>query len=267
MTPSNNTDKQREAPSWAQIVRASAFWLVFAASTIAIGIAAGIIGWFLPSRRAYRFGYWWCWINIQAARWLCGLSWRIRGREAIPDHAVVFLAKHQSIWETMALVVLLPEHVHVLKRELLRVPFFGWGLAALRPIAIDRSAGRTAVDQLRLQGRDQLESGRSVMIFPEGTRVHPGETARYRAGGAILAADTGTPIVPIAHNAGEFWSRDTRVPRAGVVDVVVGEPIEPGARSPEELNEAARTWIEARMAELPGSGAALHSDDREGVKR
>jgi len=267
MTPSTNAHTGPGAPSWTQGLRAAAFWLVFAASTIVIGVVAGIVGWFLPSRRAYRFGYWWCWINIHAVRWLCGLSWRIRGRETIPDRAVVFLAKHQSIWETMALVVLLPEHVHVLKRELLRVPFFGWGLAALRPIAIDRSAGRTAADQLRLQGRAQLETGRSVMIFPEGTRVRPGETARYRVGGAILAADTGTPIVPIAHNAGEFWSRDTRVPRAGVVDVVVGEPIEPADRAPEVLNEAARTWIEARMAELPGSGAALHSDDRHGVER
>lgn len=249
------------------VARGAAFWVVFAANTILLGIVAGVVGWFLPSRRAYRFGYWWCLINVYAARWICGLSWRIHGVETIPARGVVFLAKHQSIWETMALVVLLPEHVHVLKRELFRVPFFGWGLAALRPIAIDRSAGRTAVEQLLSQGRSQLEAGRSVMIFPEGTRVRPGETARYRAGGAILAVETRAPIVPIAHNAGELWSRDTRLPRAGVVDIIVGQPIDPAARTPEVLNEAVRTWIEARMAELPGAGAARHADDRAGVQR
>ncbi|PSQ92360.1 MAG: 1-acyl-sn-glycerol-3-phosphate acyltransferase [Proteobacteria bacterium SW_6_67_9] len=243
-------------PAPGQRARAALFWLVFAANTIVIGIVAGVVGWLLPSRRAYRFGYWWCWLNLHAARWIGGLAWRVQGREAIPERAVVFLSKHQSIWETMALVVLLPEHVHVLKRELLRVPFFGWGLAALRPIAIDRSAGRDAVDQLRLQGRAQLAAGRSVMVFPEGTRVRPGATARYRPGGAILAAETATPMVPIAHNAGELWSRDTWVPRAGVVDVIVGAPIDPAGRSPEVLNEAVSTWIEARMGELPGAGAA-----------
>ncbi len=251
-TPTESPSRGRRWP-W---LRAGLFWLYFGANTLVLGTAAALFGWLLPARRAYRFGWLWSVLNIHGLRWIVGIDWRITGRDPIPDRAVVFLAKHQSIWETMGLVMLLPEHVHVLKRELLRVPFFGWGLAALRPIAIDRRAGRAAADQLREQGAAQLATGRSVLVFPEGTRVQPGASARYRAGGALLAVDTGTPVVPVAHNAGECWPRGALVPRAGVVDIVVGPAIDPTGHTVESLNSQVRDWIEARMAELPGAGAA-----------
>jgi 1-acyl-sn-glycerol-3-phosphate acyltransferase len=140
--------------------------------------------------------------------------------------------------------------VHVLKRELLKVPFFGWGLAAIRPIAIDRAAGRAAVEQLTSQGRERLRSGRCVMIFPEGTRVRPGETQRYRMGGAVLASETNAPVVPVAHNAGELWPRHSFIKWPGEITVAIGPPIDTTGKTADQINTEAREWIESRMASM-----------------
>ena len=243
-------------PPLSLYVRAAAFWVVFALATIVIGLWVATAGWLFPPDRRYRMARAWCVIQVHALRRLCGLRWRIEGLENVPAEPVVFFAKHQSTWETLALVVFLPHHVHVLKRELFRVPFFGWGLAAVRPIGIDRGAGRAAVEQLVSQGRAQLAAGRCVMIFPEGTRVLPGRSERYRVGGAVLAGRTGARVVPIAHNAGEFWPRHSFVKWPGTVDVVIGEPIETAGREPEAINAEVRAWMDRQMARIEGQGPA-----------
>ena len=248
-------------PPLTVYLRSSLYWIVFAVSTIVFGFVIGALGWLMPARRGYALARAWCIVNVWALRVLCGVRWRVEGRAHIPREPHVFFAKHQSTWETMALVMLLPAQVHVIKRELLKIPFFGWGHAALRPIAIDRAAGRAAVEQMVAQGRERLDSGWSVMIFPEGTRVLPGRTARYRMGGAILAAETGVCVLPVAHNAGEFWPRHSFVKWPGTITVVIGPPIATAGKTPDAINAEARQWLETTMERIQGAGPCAPPGD------
>ena len=163
------------------------------------------------------------------------------------------LAKHQSSWETFFFLQLFPPQVWLLKRELFRIPFFGWGLAMLRPIAIDRADKLSALRQLVQQGRERLARGLWIVIFPEGTRTRPGEVLPYARGGALLAVKTNTPVLPIAVNSGYFWPRDTFLKRAGTITVSIGKPIDPKGMKPEELNQHVQNWIESEMQRLPSS--------------
>ena len=151
---------------------------------------------------------------------------------------------------------ILPPHVWVLKRELLWVPFFGWGLAMLSPIAIDRSAGVRALRQTLDQGRERLKQGFSIVIFPEGTRTAPGKRGKYHSGGAWLAVQTGAPVLPIAHNAGEFWRRNAFLKYPGLVTVSIGAPIQPQEMSAEALNQQVENWIESEMQRITTHGPA-----------
>lgn len=245
-------------PPFMLYLRATAFWAVFIVYTLLFGILFNAVGWALSHDRRYVLTRSWCAFAIHLLRLTCGVRWRLEGAANIPDtdRPRIFFSKHQSTWETLALVMLLPPHVHVLKRELLRIPLVGWGLRLIGEIAIDRAAGRVAIRQLVNQGRQRLAAGRSVMIFPEGTRVRPGHTARYRVGGAILAAETGVPVVPIAHNAGEFWPRHSYVKWPGEITVVVGPEIATAGKPPEEINDEAREWIENEMTRISGRGPA-----------
>jgi 1-acyl-sn-glycerol-3-phosphate acyltransferase len=243
-------------PPASVYLRSSAYWAVFAVTTIVFGLVIGTIGWLLPSAWSYALARTYCWLNMHALRLICGLRWRLHGAEHIPATPHIFFAKHQSTWETMALVMLLPPQVHVIKRELLKVPFFGWGHATLRPIAIDRAAGRAAVTQVATQGRERLASGWCVMIFPEGTRLLPGAEARYRMGGAILASESGVAVIPVAHNAGEFWPRHSFVKWPGTIDVVIGPPIDTAGQSPEAINTAVRAWMDSTMTAIERRGPA-----------
>jgi len=197
------------------------------------------------------------WANMIIA-WLrlsCGLRHRVVGLENLPPEPCVILSKHQSAWETIAYQCIFPAQAWVLKRELLWIPFFGWGLAATRPVAIDRKAGVRALDEVVKQGRERLRGGRHVVVFPEGTRMLPGERGRYNPGGAMLASKAGVPVVPVAHNSGSFWSRRGVLKRPGVIEVRVGPPIETAAKRAKQINAEAEAWIEAQMAELE---AGLH---------
>jgi 1-acyl-sn-glycerol-3-phosphate acyltransferase len=204
----------------------------------------------LPPLVRYRFIIQWPRMQIWLLRRLCRLDYRVEGRENLPPGPAIILCKHQSAWETLALELIFPPVTWVLKRELLRIPFFGWALALLRPIAIDRSVGRGAVQQVIQQGRQRLAAGLWVLIFPEGTRIPPGTRGRYRLGGAVLAVETGRPVVPVAHNAGSYWPRRGFIKRPGVIRVVIGPVIESRGHSAAEINARAERWIEDTMLRL-----------------
>jgi len=221
--------------------------------SVTIYALLSLLTWPFPPLVRYRFISQWARFHIWLLKVLCGLRYRVEGREHLPHgRTAVVLAKHQSSWETLAFQQIFPPQVWVLKQELLWVPFFGWGLALLDPIAIDRGAGRKAVQQIIEQGRQRLESGRWVVVFPEGTRVAPGTRKRYAMGGAILAAETGYPVVPVAHNAGSFWPRRGFRKRPGTIRVVIGPVIDSHGRSAEEIRRQAEEWIENTMAGLEG---------------
>ena len=196
-----------------------------------------------------RFVIWWL-------RVTCGLTHRVTGLENLPQRPSVILSKHQSAWETIAFQLIFPAQAWVLKRELLWIPFFGWGLAATQPIAIDRRYGMRALETVISAGVQRLREGRWVVVFPEGTRLSPGKRRRYNVGGATLAAKAGVPVVPVAHNSGTFWPRRGLVKRPGVIDVVIGHPIEPDGRGPKQVNAEVEAWIEETMAGLECTSAA-----------
>jgi 1-acyl-sn-glycerol-3-phosphate acyltransferase len=186
-------------------------------------------------------------------RWLklsCNLDYRIVGTENIPSHACVILSKHQSAWETIAFQTIFPPQIWVLKRSLLLIPFFGWALWALKSIAIDRSAGREALKQLVSQGKDRLALGLSVVVFPEGTRVAPGSKGKYHIGGAWLATHTGATVVPVAHNAGIYWRKNSFLKYPGTITVSIGKPIDTAGMKADELNRVVEEWIEAEMSRM-----------------
>ncbi len=192
---------------------------------------------------------------IWLARWVLGIRYVVEGREHLPSQPAIILAKHQSAWETVAFLFLFPPVAPVIKQELLKVPFFGWAFRLLSPIAIDRSAGREALKQIVSQGRDKLAQGFWVLVFPEGTRVAPGEKGRYGIGGAWLAAETGAPIVPVAHNAGEVWPKNAFIKHPGTVTVRIGPVIGSTNKSAAELTRAVEAWIETEMTRLPPAAA------------
>jgi 1-acyl-sn-glycerol-3-phosphate acyltransferase len=209
----------------------------------------------LPLASRYRVISQWARLMVKAAEVVCGIRYRVIGREHVPDEACILLSNHQSAWETFAFQVIFPPQVWVLKRELLWIPFFGWGLAMLAPIAIDRSAGTRALRQTYEQGQDRLARGFWIVIFPEGTRVDPGADRPYQSGGAWLAAKTGAKIVPVAHNAGRCWPRNAWIKRPGVITVSIGEPIDPQGMGAGELNARVERWIKSQQRELDREAA------------
>jgi 1-acyl-sn-glycerol-3-phosphate acyltransferase len=204
----------------------------------------------LPPIRRYRITSGWAHIMLFLLRLICGIRYRIKGVEHIPAVPSIILSKHQSAWETLAFQQIFPAQVWVLKKELLRVPFFGWGLALTSPIAIDRSSRKAALKQIVEQGKDRLKQGFWIVIFPEGTRIAPGKKGKYGIGGAWLATHTGAPVVPVAHNAGEFWGRNSFLKLPGTITVSIGEPIHPAGMEPGDLNTRVEAWIEAEVIRI-----------------
>ena len=218
-------------------------------STVIVATVALLL-FLLPFRYRFAFIRTFAVLNVSLLKHLCGLNYEIEGQENIPEETAIIFSKHQSTWETMALQLIFPPQTFVVKRELMRIPFFGWGLSVLNPIAIDRSSGRNAVKQIVSQGIDRLKAGIWIVIFPEGTRVRPGQKIRYKMGGAILAAESGYPIVPVAHNSGEFWPKKQFLKKPGTIKLVIGPPITTKDRKPEEILAEAETWIETTMARI-----------------
>lgn len=240
-------------------LRSLVFQAWFFATVIVFASLAALLGPFPGA--SFRVARGWCLNMLIAGKYLCGLDYFIEGTENIPDKPSVILIKHSSVWEAYAQVVIFPRQCWVLKRELLSVPFFGWGLRALKPIAINRGAGGTAVRQVIEQGRSRLAEGIWVTVFPEGTRVAPGATKKYGISGAALAHDTGVPVVPVAHNAGDYWPRRSLLKRPGLIRVCIGPAIDGSAQSPKETNALVQAWIEAKMGEISESYKPEGADD------
>ena len=203
----------------------------------------------------YRFRWWlcvtWCRLAVWGAKFFCGIRVEVEGEENVPETPSVILIKHTSTLETLWQVTYFPQATWVLKREILWAPFFGWAIGlALEPIAIDRKAGSSAVKQVIRQGREKLASGVWVTIFPEGTRMPPGQTRKYGISGAALAEGANVPIVPVAHNAGDIWTRRSFTKKPGTVRFVIGPPIDPAGRPPKETNLIVQNWIENKMHEI-----------------
>ena len=205
-----------------------------------------------PAAARYRFITTWSRLMLAGAETILGIRYRVLGAENVPAPPFIVLAKHQSAWETLAFQVIFPRQVWVVKRELLWIPFFGWGLAMLAPISIDRASGPRALNQLLEQGRERLARRYCIVIFPEGTRIAPGRRGKYQVGGAWLAVKTATPVVPVAHNACELWRRRAFVKRPGEVTVSIGAPIDPRQLTPDELNRRVEDWIEGEMQRIGG---------------
>ena len=182
-----------------------------------------------------------------ALRVLCGVRYTVEGRENLPDGNHVILMKHSSTWETFGIMILFPPLVWVMKREILWIPFVGWGCLLASCIAIDRKAGASAVNQVVVQGKDRVARGAWILVFPEGTRMTAGETRRYGSSGTLLAAQEGRKIVPVAHNAGYFWPRRGVLKKRGTIRVIIGAPIDPTGRDVRDVNNEAQAWIESHV--------------------
>jgi 1-acyl-sn-glycerol-3-phosphate acyltransferase len=203
----------------------------------------------LPAKARWRVISGWARLVIWLAKVIAGIRYSIEGSEHLPSQPAIILAKHQSAWETIAFQLIFPPQVQVLKRELLWIPFFGWGLALMSPIAINRSRGRGALKRMAERGAVRIAQGFWILIFPEGTRVSPGKRVKYHVGGAWLACRLGVPVVPVAHNAGTYWGKNEFIKRPGEIRVRIGKPINPAGMTPEALNAQVADWIEACMNE------------------
>jgi len=227
----------------------SVVFFVFQVATLLIFAPLVLLSFPFPFKVRYAISSAWAKLVIKALKVICNLDFNVVGTENIKGNGIIF-CKHQSAWETFALQVIFPEQTWVLKRELLWIPFFGWDLSLIQPIAIDRSKKSKSFRQIVKQGTERLKSGRWVVIFPEGTRTAPGEKGKYMVGGALLAQKSGYPVIPVAHNAGEFWRRKAFIKYPGTIQVRVGKMIDSQSISARELNQAAEDWIEGQMDEI-----------------
>jgi len=237
-----------------QALRSLLFLLLQIITAIPFSLMAVLV-WGLPARPRSRIIGSWAHVIGWLLGKICKLYYRVEGGAQLPERAVL-IPNHQSAWETIAFQVIFPPQAWVLKRELLWIPLFGWGLAATVPIAIDRSSPRKALQKVVSEGQARLDGGRWVVVFPEGTRITPGIVSKYNPGGALLAVKAGVPIVPVAHNAGVFWPRRGFLKHPGCIDVVIGEPIATAGRKAKEVNLQVEQWIRQQQERLPGLQAS-----------
>ncbi len=234
-----------------QAIRTLFFYIGFYLSVL---FFSPLVLLFLPLPYYYRYKIVKFWA-IFIMKWLkltCNLSYEVHGLENIANipTAIIF-SKHQAAWETIAFLTIFPPHIWVLKKELLNIPIYGWALGSLHPIAIDRKNIRQSLRDIVEQGKQRLEAGHWIVIFPEGTRVLPTQAGRYTPSGGLLAAEVNVPVIPVAHNAGSFWRRKDFVKRSGVIQVHVGSVIDTEGKTAQEITKQAEQWIENTMQNLP----------------
>jgi len=232
----------------------SLLFLLFQAVVTPLYAATMLATFWLPRIPRYRIAAHWCLVNLNAAQAICGIRWRVIGREnvatgkEITPHIV--MSKHSSTWETLALNLYFPSLAFVAKKELLSIPFFGWGFALASPITIDRSAGKSAMQQIVEQSRRRFEQGFWIAVYPEGTRIPAGTRANYKTGGARLAKTLQVPIVPVAHNAGYLWPKGLFGKKPGTITLSIGTPIDSAEKDAVALAQEVETWIEAEVARI-----------------
>ncbi|GAA3909821.1 1-acyl-sn-glycerol-3-phosphate acyltransferase [Halomonas cibimaris] len=232
------------------VLRSVVFYVGYFSAMLVCGVLLLPVAPFLPLAGRYRLLNLYNHFLIRWFRLACGVRYDIRGREHLPRGACVIQANHQCEWETVFLQVMMPPVCTVLKRELLNIPIFGWGLRLLRPISLDRSRPSRALKQVLTQGVARLQSGLSVLIFPEGTRVDPGVRRRYNKSGTVIACRAGVPVLPVAHNAGERWPGRHWVKHPGVLRVRIGAPIETAGKTPDAVLAEVEAWIEGQLEEI-----------------
>lgn len=231
------------------VLRSVAYLLLAILLTAPFGLLVSLAV-VLPMKARFAIIALWRRCFMALCKTVLGIDYRVVGRENIPATPSVILAKHQSAWETVGLQAIFPPQVFVLKKSLLMIPFLGWAFAAVKMISIDRRAGSGALRQVVSQGRERLKAGYWVVIFPEGTRIAPGQTRRFKTGGAHLAVKAGALAVPVAHNAGEFWARNAFVKQPGTITVSIGPAIDPVGKTAEQVTALAEQWIEAEMRRI-----------------
>ncbi|WP_371851500.1 lysophospholipid acyltransferase family protein [Duganella sacchari] len=202
----------------------------------------------LPYRQRFFITSRWNVFIIWCLRVICGIRYEVRGRENLPDAQAIVLSKHQSAWETIFLLPNMPRPlVFVFKKEILYIPFFGWAMALLRMIPIDRKQGKNAFQEVVRHGKRRLAQGLWIIMFPEGTRIPVGKAGKYKSGGTRLAIETGSVVVPVAHNSGECWPKNSFIKRPGLVTVSIGKPISPEGQTPDGMMQQVENWIESEM--------------------
>src|SRR5215204_672319 len=205
----------------------------------------------IPRVPMYKIAAHWCWTNLMGARAICGIRWQVTGLENVPRdtraHPHIVMCKHSSTWETLALNLYFPPLAFVAKKELLSVPFFGWGFRLASPITIDRKAGTDAMDQIVAQGHERFKQGFWIVFYPEGTRIRAGTRAKYKTGGARLAVTMNVPVIPVAHNAGFVWPKGMFGKRPGLISMTIGAPISPAGKDALRLTQEIETWIESEI--------------------
>jgi len=239
----------RAPRSIGSTLRSLAFALFQIVVTPPFALLVVLLFW-VPAVPRYRFITNWCAMNLWAARWICGIRHRVIGLENIGDAPKIVVCKHSSTWETLFLTRLLPPLAYVAKKELLALPFFGWGFRLASPITIDRSAGQDAMAQIAAQGRTRFAQGFWIVLYPEGTRIPVGRRVRYKTGAARLAVAMQAPILPIAHNAGWLWPKGVMGKRPGTITLSIGRPIGPGTMDAAQLMHAVEAWIEGEVARI-----------------
>lgn len=243
-----------------RFIRSLLLMIYLVVYTVPYATACFIAFPFMRHPKRYWMAAYWCKSTIFVLRYLVGIRYEIKGYENLPDGPAVLLSKHQSAWETLAFPALMPRQLcYVFKRELLFVPFFGWTMGLLKMVHIDRRQGKDAFASVTRQGRECLDEGAWVIMFPEGTRTAVGTQGKYKSGGARFAAAVGAPVVPIAHNAGHVWPRKSFLKYAGIVTLSIGRPISTEGLTAEEVNARVERWIEEEMRRI--DPAAYGPDD------
>ena len=240
-------------PGPGSTVRSLLFLLFQMVVTPLYAVVMVLLFW-IPRIAMYNIAKSWCRTNLMGARYICGIRSEVRGLENIPAdtraHPHIVMSKHSSTWETLALNLYFPPLAFVAKKELLSIPFFGWGFRLASAIAIDRKAGTDAMDQIVTQGRERFQQGFWIVFFPEGTRIRAGTRAKYKTGGSRLAIAMNVAVIPVAHNAGYLWPKGIFGKRPGVVSMTVGPPISPEGKDAATLSQEIETWIESEVARL-----------------
>jgi 1-acyl-sn-glycerol-3-phosphate acyltransferase len=223
-------------------IRSTIFWIFFLPVLLLSASLVSLV-FFMPLKFHMGIIRFWISYSLWCLRIICGLKYSVEGLENIPDHGFIVMSKHSSTWETIAIQGFFRPLVWVVKRELTWIPVFGWALKAVDAIALNRGTGRKAINQLIKESQFHMDQGRILMLFPEGTRVLPKQKKPFKLGGAIVSQRTGYSVLPIAHNAGEFWPRHSWIKWPGTIRVVIGKPIDPEGKKPEDIISEVASWI------------------------